>query len=97
MALRKTLNFEGKVIVKTPIGDIDNGVQNLSIPAYIKVVAVSGDKTKLNAVVSFKGDTHSFNKNYELDASVADGSLNFIAQVYAHLKTLPEFAGAVDC
>jgi hypothetical protein len=97
MALRKTLNLEGKVIVKTPIGEIDNGVQNLSVPAYIKVVAVSGDKLKLNAVVSFKGDTHSFNKNYELTASVADGSSNFIAQVYEHLKTLPEFAGATDC
>ena len=97
MALRKNLILEGKVILRTPIGEIDNGVQTLSVPAYIKVVAVSGDKTKLNAVVSFKGDTHSFSKNYELDTSVADGSLNFIAQVYEHLKTLPEFAGAVDC
>ena len=97
MALRKTLNLEGKVILRTPIGEIDNGIQNLSVPAYIKVVAVSGDKLKLNAVVSFKGDIYSFSKNYELDASVADGSLNFIAQVYEHLKTLPEFSGAVDC
>ena len=97
MALRKTLNLEGKVIVKTPFGEIDNGVQSLSVPAYIKVVAVSGDKLKLNAVVSFKGETHSFNKNYEFTASVESGSLNFIAQAYQYLKTLPEFAGAVDC
>lgn len=97
MALRKTLNLEGKVIVQTSFGEIDNGEQNLSISAYIKVVAVNGNKEKINAVVSFVGSTHSFNKNYELNASVADGSLNYIAQVYEYLKTLPEFAGAVDC
>jgi len=29
--------------------------------------------------------------------SVSDGSTNFIQQGYEYLKTLPEFADAVDC
>jgi hypothetical protein len=29
--------------------------------------------------------------------SVELGSTNFIAQVYEHLKSLEEFAGAIDC
>jgi len=97
MALRKILTLEGKVIVQTPIGEIDSGTQTVPVSAYIKVVAISGNKEKISANVSFKGETHSFNKNYELAASVEDGSSNFIAQVYDHLKTLPEFDGAVDC
>ena len=97
MALSKTFDLEGKVILRTPIGEIDNGVQTLSVPAYIKVIAVSGDKLKLNATVSFKGETHSFNKNYEFSTSVEADSFNFIKQAYEHLKTLPEFAGSIDC
>ncbi len=30
-------------------------------------------------------------------ADFSGSAPNFIAQAYAHLKTLPEFAGAVDC
>jgi hypothetical protein len=36
-------------------------------------------------------------KHYKFTASVSDGAENFIKQAYAHLKTLPEFAGATDC
>ena len=36
-------------------------------------------------------------KQYTFIPSVADGSANFIQQGYEYLKTLPEFADAVDC
>jgi hypothetical protein len=97
MALRKIIQTEGDVKIHTNFGIIENGTQSVVFPAYIKVTAINGDKTKIFANVNFKGDAHQFNKQYEVPVSVEDGSVNFIAQVYAHLKTLPEFASAVDC
>jgi len=97
MALRKIIETEGKCLIQTDFGVIENGTQRVSFAAYIKVDSVYGDKTQLTANVSFKGETQSFNKQYQIPASVENGSDNFIAQAYTHLKTLPEFAGAVDC
>ncbi len=97
MALRKIIQTEGKSLVQTDWGVIDNGTQSVSFVAYVKVDSVYGDKTQLTANVSFKGDAQSFNKQYQIPASVATGATNFIAQAYNHLKTLPEFAGATDC
>ena len=38
-----------------------------------------------------------FYKSYKIPVSVETNSKNFIAQIYEHLKTLSEFAGAEDC
>jgi hypothetical protein len=97
MALRKIIEVEGKVVVQTTIGDIENGIQRVSFSAYIKVINIIGNKNEIQATVNFKGDIEQFTKIYTVPVSVEDGSFNFIAQVYTHLKTLPEFAGAVDC
>ena len=97
MALRKIIETEGIVTVQTPFGVIDKGTQQVSFSAYIKVVSVFGNKNLVNASVSFTGDTQQFIKQYEVPMSVETNSTNFIAQAYAHLKTLPEFAGATDC
>jgi len=97
MALRKIIEAEGKSIVQTSIGDIENGNQKVSFSAYVKVSEINGNKNQVIANVNFKGDVQEFNKQYVMSVSVADGAPNFIAQVYAHLKTLEEFAGAEDC
>lgn len=97
MALRKIIETEGKSIIQTSIGNIENGIQRVSFSAYIKVVSISGNKKQIDANVYFKGDIQEFNKQYQIPVSVETGSANFIAQAYAHLKTLPEFAGANDC
>ena len=97
MALRKIIEAEGKSIVQTPIGNIENGTQIVSFSAYIKVNEISGNKNQLIANVNFKGDAQQFNKQYVVPMSVQSNAPNFIAQVYVHLKTLPEFAGAEDC
>jgi hypothetical protein len=97
MALRKTISVEGKSIIQTSNGSIENGLQSISFSAYVKVISVLGDKEKMTAYVNFKGDPQEFTKQYEIPVSVESGASNFIAQAYAHLKTLPEFAGAVDC
>ncbi len=97
MALRKIIDVEGRVSVHTPMGVVNNGVQRISFSAYIKVANFSGDKENLIANVSFKGETQEFVKQYQIPVSVDAGSANFIAQIYEHLKTLPEFAGAENC
>jgi hypothetical protein len=97
MALRKIIEAEGTATVQTSIGVIENGTQRVSFSAYVKVVNVNGGKTEVVANVKFTGDVQQFTKQYTVPVSVADGAPNFIAQVYAHLKTLEEFAGAEDC
>ena len=97
MALRKIIETEGKIVIQTPVGVIENGTQRISFLAYIKVVSINGNKNKILANVNFSSDILEFNKQYEVPVSVQAGASNFIEQVYNHLKTLPEFDGAEDC
>lgn len=66
--------------------------------AYIKVVNITGDKEKLVAFVDYYSDKdgNMFKRSdYIIEHKMNDQ--NAIAQVYEHIKTLPEFAGAIDC
>lgn len=68
---------------------------------YIMIKCVNGDKRKISLQVVFYADSSKEQaieyKGYTFTPSVADGSANFIQQGYEYLKTLPEFADAVDC
>jgi hypothetical protein len=97
MALRKIIEAEGKSVIQTSVGAIENGIQRVSFSAYVKVAAISGNKNQITADVYFAGDAAQFSKQYQVPVSVEVGSPNFIEQVYNHLKTLPDFAGAEDC
>ena len=97
MALRKIIEIEGKSVVQTSIGSIENGIQRVSFSAYVKVINIIGNKNQIEANVNFNGDVQQFTKKYQVPISVESNAENFIAQVYKHLKTLPEFAGAEDC
>jgi hypothetical protein len=97
MALRKIIELEGRCVVQTPIGVFDKGTEAVSFSAYIKVISVAGNKTQVTANVNFKSDDKEINKSYQIPVTTNQGSENFIAQAYRYLKTLPEFAGAVDC
>jgi hypothetical protein len=97
MALRKNIEAEGLALVQTEFGAVENGTQKVQFSAYIKVVSISGDKSKVHATVNFSGAIQQFVRHYDVPVSVENGAKNFVAQVYDHLKTLPEFAGAIDC
>tara|TARA_R110000868_G_scaffold394863_2_gene666309 strand:+ start:354 stop:647 length:294 start_codon:yes stop_codon:yes gene_type:complete len=97
MALRKIIEAEGKSVIHTSIGNIENGTQRISFSAYVKVISIAGNKNQINAVINFNGEVQQFDKQYEVPVAVDVGSANFIEQVYMYLKTLPEFAGAEDC
>lgn len=68
--------------------------------AYIKINNQHGDKNKIFLNVGFydkKEGTCVFVKNYEFIPLITEISDNFIKQGYQYLKTLLEYADAVDC
>jgi hypothetical protein len=86
MALKKTIPFEFA------------GKQITFQDAYIKVTIAGGSKDRVTASVSFfdQANGNVFKQDVvEFTPSMEGG--NFIKQAYEHLKTLEEFAGAVDC
>lgn len=97
MALRQTVEIEGKVFIQTPTLNVENGTDKISFSAYVKVESLVGTKNEMNADVSFSGESARFSRQYTFPVSVEEGSGNFIKQAYDYLKTLPEFADAVDC
>lgn len=86
MAIKKT-------ITKQAYGQ-DVTIEN----AYIRVETVSGTKSFIHATVSFSVDQNGdeiYRNVYGFSPNLDAG--NFIKQSYDHLKTLPEFYGALDC
>lgn len=87
MAIKKSITLEsnfGDLVVFTD--------------AYIKVVNLGGNKENLSAdyAVLKEKDGRFLKAGSVSFAPVLEGD-NFIAQAYEQLKTLPEFADAVDC
>jgi hypothetical protein len=86
MALQKT------IVVKTDF-DQEITIQN----AYIRVDSISGGKDNLSVLINtYKDKTLAPVKTSRVSFTPNMDS-NFIAQAYTHLKTLDEFAGAMDC
>jgi len=67
------------------------------VGAYINITSLVGDKEKIVARWNaFEKKSGRDIGNGQVIFAPSMGS-NFIAQAYEHLKTLPEFEGAVDC
>jgi len=82
MALLKNIDFKGLIVNKV----------------YVKVWQIKGNKNELYCDVLYAVDNSSemlMSKTFLFDYNI-DGE-NPIKQAYAHLKTLPEFADAIDC
>jgi hypothetical protein len=98
MALKKDLQIDVDVVTLIDSNTIASTAKEKKTfsNCYIKVCKVDGDKNKVEAfVMSTLTDQSSINKTYEFSPDM--NGKNFIAQAYEHLKTLPEFAGAIDC
>lgn len=67
--------------------------------AYLRIDRLEGGKNEMTAYLSFyktsESKRHLVSKTYNFQPDL--GGANFLAQAYGHLKTLSEFAGAVDC
>ena len=99
MALKKAITVSGMGFI-SGIGIVVKTGETTTItpPLYIKVESVAGDKANIKAAVTFKDEAtgeYLMRKDYNLAPNMDSG--NFIAQAYAYLKTLPEFANATDC
>ena len=99
MAIKKSLSIKGTGYVSFENLHYETGETVVTTPLlYIKVESVTGSKNIIQAVVSFTDEVRNkkmIEKSFVFTPSMEAG--NFIAQAYAHLKTLPEFAGATDC
>jgi len=66
--------------------------------AYHKITQISGNKEMIQAVVTSFASADGAKLQDMTTGFVPNLSeSNFIAQAYNHLKTLPDFADAVDC
>jgi hypothetical protein len=95
MALSKNLTFAGRSFIETPVGRLDAGEKTVDMNAYIKVERVNASKDSASMDVSFTEGEKKTSSSYTFKPDLGGG--NFIEQAYNHLKTLPEFVGAVDC
>jgi hypothetical protein len=72
--------------------------------AYVKVHSVSGSKELLQITIQgymdqttyADGKQAVYSQYFSFTPSVASDAENFLAQAYTYLKTLPEFAAAID-
>lgn len=75
------------------------GFEVLVTDAYIKIANVVGDKNSVSASIHWLKNSEVSDpfKVTTCQFKPSMSGMNFIAQAYNHLKTLPEFAGAIDC
>lgn len=86
MALQK--NF--KITKKNFLGEL------VAVNAYCKIESISGTKNSIQVEYKVYVEQEVVDQkfcNFQPDLN----GKNFIAQAYEHLKTLPEFADAIDC
>jgi hypothetical protein len=96
MALQKTIKVSGNASLQSDVFIIGNIHLEKQINSYIKVSNVNGDKNNIEFIVSYLNDDVQIGfKKFNFTPTL-EGE-NFIKQAYLHLKTLPEFADAVDC
>lgn len=82
---------------------LENGI--LVTDAYFRIDTVSGYKGEITISVNSYVSQESFletspyleQKFYTFVPNVSSDSKEMWTQGYEHLKTLPEFAGAIDC
>lgn len=95
MAIKNQFTVQGISQISCDFGIIQSGIASLQFNAYVKVENVQCTKSTATALVSFSGQSGNMKKCYDFTPDLS--GKNFIAQAYDYLKTLPEFAGAIDC
>ena len=71
--------------------------EDIVISAYIKVVKIEALKPTSRMYVEISDSKIFISRSYYFDADLGDLAPNHIKQAYLHLKSLPEFADAVNC
>lgn len=99
MALTKPISVKGCQQFAYPDGMVVTEANATFViqDCYIVVYSVTGTKESARITVHCRGNDIALTRFYEFKPSVEEGSDNFIKQAYNYLKTLPEYADAVDC
>jgi hypothetical protein len=88
MAIQKSL------VLKSNLGDQQNVI------CYIRIKNISATKTNVACtfdLIRKEADYVIESRQFYFDLNAADYSNNIWVEAYGQLKTLPEFAGAIDC
>ena len=97
MALSKKIKVEGTQYIEMNSQRFPNGTNSIDADAYIRVSAVFAKKPTSFIDIEIKVGDIAFIEHHRFYADLTSGSGNHIKQAYLYLKTLPEFAGAIDC
>lgn len=97
MAFRKDIEVQGAGFVNSIHGQISIGPQKTRFNAYCKITTITGDKSSGRVVLECSDDVNRVAFQHTIPFSTEDDAPNFIRQAYLYLKSLPEYAGAVDC
>lgn len=96
MAIKKDFEVTGFAILAGDDFRVAIGQQSHVLTgSYIKVENVNSTKANAVARVSIVSGETRIEREYGFLPKME--GVNFIAQAYEHLKTLPEFADAMDC
>jgi hypothetical protein len=78
---------------------VSNFKTNVTFPdCYVRVTFVESTKESSKVTYGiFNASKEDLLSKREFISSHNLDSKNFIAQEYDHMKTMPEFAGAIDC
>jgi hypothetical protein len=95
MALKINLSETAQTWAEVNGTRVSLGDQQINAELYVKVNLVEATKEDglAHLLVSNNGFAQMQNRAFKINLN----GKNFIAQAYDHLKTLPEFAGAIDC
>lgn len=99
MALRKIETISGKTFVNVNGLPVQTGGDTVAeVNVYVQVRDITGGKLEVVARVFLINEANGslVREQFYSFTPDLDGG-NFIKQAYDHLKTLPEFADAVDC
>ena len=96
MALKKQIIVSGMAEISIDGLITSEQYQKNLGECYIKVETVNGNKETVLANVTMT-NSDGIVRNYSCSFQPNMNGNNFIAQAYVYLKTLPEFAGAIDC
>lgn len=94
MSLQKTETFTGKSMVQVAGVSVPMGDVTVSKPILYRVARIDGTKHSIRIRISIVDITDG----PEIDQTevIMDGDA-LVKMAYLHIKTLPEFEGAVDC
>jgi hypothetical protein len=97
MALSKKIIVSGTEYIETPTGKLPVGQKSIEMNAYIRVNSVIAKKPVSFIDVEIKTGDVGRMEQRQFEADLEENAENHIRQAYKYLKTLPEFAGAIDC